>query len=134
VLAGNTPVLVHNTGPLPGCGVPRNPNGTYAPRNGQPGVRDGGGDELTAWEHLELDGANVMRGETPVSAPGFPVRKYDGTVEIEGQWYGIETKGGTGKRNPQQAAFDDWLNTPGNTVTTPDGRTLVGVFDVWIDR
>lgn len=73
-----------------------------------------------------------MRGETPVTAPGFPVRKYDGTVQINGQWYGIETKGGEAKRTPQQKAFDDWLNEPGNTVTTKDGRTLVGVFDVWI--
>lgn len=61
-------------------------------------------------------------------------RKYDGTVEIDGLWYGIETKGGSASRSPQQAAFDAWLNTPGNTVMTPDGRTLVGVFDVWIDR
>ena len=64
----------------------------------------------------------------------YEIRKYDGTVEINGQWYGIEVKGGTAKKNPQQRQFDDWLNTPGNTVTTSDGRTLVGVHDVWIDR
>jgi hypothetical protein len=34
----------------------------------------GAPDEVTAWEHLELDGAKVMRGETVVQAPGFPAR------------------------------------------------------------
>lgn len=76
----------------------------------------------------------VIRQETSVSAPGFRPRKYDGTVQINGQWYGIDVKGGTAKKNPSQRAFDDWLNMPGNTVTTAHGRTLVGVFDVWIDR
>lgn len=31
-----------------------------------------------------------------------------------------------------QAAFDNWLNTPGNTAQTSDGRTSVGVFGVWV--
>ncbi|MEV6631570.1 polymorphic toxin-type HINT domain-containing protein [Actinoplanes sp. NPDC051470] len=129
VLAGNTPVLVHNCG----GGAPRSVDGKFAKRNGEPG-RDGAADEVTAWEHLEMDGAIVHRGETGVSVRGVGVRKYDGTVQIDGQWYGIETKGGSAKRSPSQRAFDSWLNTPGNTVATKDGRTLVGVFDVWIDR
>jgi hypothetical protein len=118
------------------CGTgnaPRTPDGKCAKRNGGPG-RDGAGDEKTTWERLELDGANVVRGETPVSAPGFKVRKYDGTVEIDSEWYGIEPKDGTGKRRPDQKACGKWLNTPGNTVQTKDGRRLIGVFDVWIDR
>jgi hypothetical protein len=132
VLAGETPVLVHNSGGCP-TGAPRSADGKFSKRNGEPG-RDGAADEANAWDQLEMDGAVVMRNETAVSAPGMRVRKYDGTVEINGQWYGIEVKGGTAKKNPQQRQFDDWLNTPGNTVTTSDGRTLVGVHDVCIDR
>ncbi|MFV2117301.1 LamG-like jellyroll fold domain-containing protein [Streptomyces sp. Act-28] len=132
VLAGEAPVLVHNSGGCP-IGAPRSADGKFSKRNGEPG-RDGAADEANAWDQLEMDGAVVMRNETAVSAPGMRVRKYDGTVEINGQWYGIEVKGGTAKKNPQQRQFDDWLNTPGNTVTTSDGRTLVGVHDVWIDR
>ncbi|OLF05402.1 hypothetical protein BU204_37190 [Actinophytocola xanthii] len=128
VLAGDTALLVHN------CpGVPRSADGKYAKRSGEPG-RDGAADEMTAWEHLELDGAIVRRGETGVRVPGVGARKYDGTVQIDGQWYGIETKGGSAKKKDGQRAFDQWLNSPGNSVQTKDGRTLVGVFDVWIDR
>ncbi|MCW6006219.1 hypothetical protein K1W54_16765, partial [Micromonospora sp. CPCC 205371] len=121
------------SGPAKVSEVPRTPDGKYAPRNGQPG-RDGAIDELTAWEHLEVDGAKVMRESTPVSAPGQGTRIYDGTVQIDGKWYGIETKGGTGSKKGGQAAFDNWLNAPGNTVKTKDGRTLVGVVDVWVPR
>ncbi|WP_371778487.1 polymorphic toxin-type HINT domain-containing protein [Streptosporangium subroseum] len=132
VLAGATPVLVHNSNCPPG-GAPRSSDGKFSKRNGEPG-RDGAADEKNAWDNLETDGAVVRRNETAVSAPGLPVRKYDGTVQIDGKWYGIEVKGGTAKKTPQQREFDNWLNKPGNTVTTADGRTLVGVHDVWIDR
>ncbi|GAA4365068.1 hypothetical protein GCM10023088_10060 [Actinomadura verrucosospora] len=83
-------------------------------------------------DQLELDGAPVIRKETLVFVPGFRPRKYDGTVQINGNWYGIEVKGATAKRSKPQRSFDDWLNAPGNMVTTKDGRTLVGVFDVHI--
>ncbi|BCY11084.1 LamG-like jellyroll fold domain-containing protein [Actinoplanes sp. L3-i22] len=143
VLVGNEPVLVHNCGGSVtghsgtcGCGTGgqvRWGNGTFGKSNG--GGQVGEDDEINAWDHLELDGANVVRKETQVRSPAFKkTRKYDGLVEIEGQWLGIETKGATGKRNPHQQAFDDWLNEPGNTVTTKDGKTIVGTFDVWIDR
>jgi RHS repeat-associated protein len=111
--------------------APRDSKGKYAKRDGEEG-RDGSNDELTTWENLMLDGATVIQKEVPVQAPGFKVRKYDGLIKINGRWYGIETKGGNGKRNPDQKKFDDWLNQPGNTVTTKDGKTLVGVFDSWI--
>lgn len=123
-------VLVHNSA-CPTGGAPRTSDGKYAKRNGEPG-RDGAVEEAAAWDQLELDGAVVGRGETPVHIEGVGVRKYDGTVQLDGEWYGIEVKGRTGKRNPHQRKADDWLNTPGNTVQTADGRTLVGVFDVWI--
>lgn len=123
-------VLVHNSA-CPTGGAPRTPDGKYAQRNGEPG-RDGAAEEAAAWDQLELDGAVVGRGETPVTIDGIGVRKYDGTVQLDGEWYGIEVKGRTGKRNPHQRKADEWLNTPGNTVRTADGRTLVGVFDVWI--
>ncbi|MFC8192365.1 hypothetical protein ACFUMH_11980 [Cellulomonas sp. NPDC057328] len=117
----------------PNGNVPRTPDGKYAQRDGQRG-RDGAADEQAAWEQLELDGADVRRGETHVSIPGIGARKYDGTVQIDGQWYGVEVKGGKAKRSAEQREADAWLNTPGNTVQTKDGRTLVGVFDVWIVR
>jgi RHS repeat-associated protein len=136
--AGLVSVAVVSVVGLKGVGtgkaaVPRTADGKYAPRDGQPG-RDGAPDEAAAWDQLTVDGAIVSRVETPVSVPGLGGRKYDGTVQIYGQWYGIEVKGGTAKRSPSQRAIDGWLNTPGNTVRTSDGRTLVGVFDVWIDR
>ncbi|MFE1250955.1 hypothetical protein, partial [Streptomyces sp. NPDC058766] len=111
--------------------APRDAKGKYAKRDGQEG-RDGSNDELTTWENLMLDGATVIAREVSVKAPGFKVRKFDGLVNINGHWYGIETKGGSAKRNPDQKKFDDWLNLPGNTVTTKDGLVLEGVFDSWI--
>jgi hypothetical protein len=110
--------------------VPRGSDGKFAPRNGEPG-RAGAEDEARAWDQLENEGLNVTRQETKVAAPGFTTpRKYDGTVEIDGKWYGIETKGNTGKKDVHQREFDAWLNTPGNTVQTSDGRTLEGVIDI----
>ncbi|MDX3747108.1 hypothetical protein PV734_10955, partial [Streptomyces sp. AK08-02] len=111
--------------------APRDAKGKYAPRDGEEG-RDGSNDELTTWENLMLDGATVIRREVAVKAPGFKVRKYDGLVGFNGHWYGIETKGASARRNPDQKKFDDWLNLPGNTVTTKDGIKLEGVFDSWI--
>ncbi|MFJ9120333.1 hypothetical protein ACIRJO_32955 [Streptomyces sp. NPDC102394] len=81
---------------------------------------------------MELDGATVIRREVAVKVDGFKLRKFDGLIKINGHWYRIETKGGSGKRNPDQKKFDDWLNLPGNTATTNDGIILEGVFDSWI--
>ena len=111
--------------------APRDAKGKYAKRDGEEG-RDGSNDELTTWENLMLDGATVIAREVSVKAPGFKVRKFDGLVNMNGHWYGIETKGGSAKRNPDQKKFDDWLNLPGNTVNTKDGLVLEGVFDSWI--
>ncbi|ULR56084.1 DUF6531 domain-containing protein [Streptomyces deccanensis] len=111
--------------------APRDSKGKYSKRDGEEG-RDGSNDELTTWENLILDGATVVAREVSVKAPGFKVRKFDGLINISGHWYGIETKGGSAKRNPDQKKFDDWLNLPGNTVTTKDGLVLEGVFDSWI--
>ncbi len=105
VLADETPVLVHNCGGGV-TGAPRSADGKFSKRNGEPG-RDGAADEANAWDQLEMDGAAVMRNGTAVSAPGMRARKYDGTVEINGQWYGLEVKGGTAKKNPHQRQFDD---------------------------
>ncbi|MFJ9552419.1 hypothetical protein ACIRPH_01300 [Nocardiopsis sp. NPDC101807] len=112
---------------------PRSADGKFSKRNGEPG-RDGAADEANAWDQLKMADAVVMRNETLVSAPGMRVRKYDGAVEINGQWCGIEIEGGTGRKNPQQRQFDDWLNAPGNAVETSDGRTLFGAHDAWMDR
>ncbi|MES0835626.1 polymorphic toxin-type HINT domain-containing protein [Nocardiopsis tropica] len=105
VVAGEAPVLVHNSGVCP-TGAPQPADGKFSKRNGEPG-RDGAADEANAWDQMEMDGAVVMRNETAVSEPGMRARKYDGTVEINGQWYEIEVKAGTAKKNPQKRKFDD---------------------------
>ncbi|MGW5611640.1 polymorphic toxin-type HINT domain-containing protein [Streptomyces sp. NPDC003753] len=130
VLAGDTPVLVHNT-----CGptgkAPRTSDGKFAKRNGEPGT-DGSLDERTVMDQLELDGAPIIRGQVYARVPGFPLRKYDGAVQIDGRWLGVEVKGGSSPLTPPQRTFDDWLNTPGNTVTTTGGITLEGTFNAWV--
>ncbi|WP_282204000.1 polymorphic toxin-type HINT domain-containing protein [Kitasatospora fiedleri] len=137
VLAGTTPVLVHNTSPVgPGCATgkaPRTPDGKFSKRNGEPGT-DGSLDERTVLDQLELDGAPVIRGQVYARVPGFPLRKYDGAVQIDGRWLGVETKGGTSPLTPPQRVFDNWLNTPGNSVTTSGGITLEGTFNAWVPR
>jgi hypothetical protein len=61
--------------------------------------------------------------------PAGTVRRYDGAVKRGGQWFGIEVKGGTATKTPEQRTIDDWLKKPGNTLTTPDGKILVGVIE-----
>ena len=87
---GGRGVLVHNS-----CGssVPRNADGTFAPRNGEPG-RAGAADEATAMDQLAMDGAKVQRGQQSVQVDGFPRRNYDGAAQVDGKWLGVETKGG----------------------------------------
>ena len=110
--------------------VPRGPDGKFLPRNGEPG-RVGAEEEARALDGLENEGLVVNRDQTKVASPDFDkTRIYDGTVQIDGKWYGVETKGGTASKDAHQRAFDAWLNAPGNTVRTRDGRTLEGVIDV----
>ena len=112
--------------------APRSPDGKFAPRNGEPG-RVGAEEEARALDGLENEGLVVNRDQTKVASPDFDkTRIYDGTVQIDGKWYGVETKGGTAGKDAHQRAFDAWLNTPGNTVRTRDGRTLEGVVDVQV--
>ncbi|GAA1982509.1 LamG-like jellyroll fold domain-containing protein [Catenulispora subtropica] len=127
VLAGDTPVLVHNTQ----C---RTADGKFAKSDGTPG-RVGAIDERTTLDQLELDGAPVVRGSVTVRVPGVGERIYDGAVQIDGKWYGVETKGGTSPLTPRQQAADAWLNTPGNTATSVGGNSgynLEGVFYSWV--
>ncbi|RRR99501.1 hypothetical protein [Glycomyces terrestris] len=64
----------------------------------------------------------------PFDIPAGTPRYYDGFVKRNGKWYGVETKSGSAKRTPQQRAIDEWLNQPGNTMTTSDGKVLHGVI------
>ena len=68
----------------------------------------------------------------PLTLPAGAVRKYDGAVKIRGKWYGIETKGGSASKTPEQRAIDEWLKRPGNSLTTADGKVLEGVQEVRI--
>ncbi|WP_173060824.1 hypothetical protein [Phytohabitans houttuyneae] len=87
-----------------------------------------------------LAGAAIHAGTNWNNQPGGTAvvdAAVSGCGDANAVWRRIETKGGLdspARRSPSQRAFDDWLNTPGNTVTTADGRTLVGVVDVWIVR
>lgn len=140
MVAGSVPVLVHNDS----CptdlgngtfqhsdGSIRDANGHYA---GTTGVQPGMNTEENVWDQLETDGATVVRQETGVKVDGFPLRKFDGLVQTDEGWFGIETKGASAGRSPAQQRFDDWLNTPGNTATTRSGITLQGVFDAWVPK
>ncbi|MFJ4185164.1 RHS repeat-associated core domain-containing protein [Kitasatospora sp. NPDC089509] len=143
VVTDDTPILVHNTDGkdcridledgtfLHPDGSIRDEKGHYA---GTTGAQPGANNEVTVWDHLETEGATVIRRETGVRVKGFPLRKYDGLVNIDGLWYGIETKGASAGRTPEQREFDDWLNTPGNTANTTSGIELHGVFDAWLPQ
>ncbi|MFF7646727.1 RHS repeat-associated core domain-containing protein [Streptomyces canus] len=111
--------------------APRTADGKFAKRNGEKGT-DGSLDERTVMDQLELDGAPIVRGQVYARVPGFPLRKYDGAVQIGGRWLGVEVKGGSSPLTPPQRTFDDWLNKPGNTVTTTGGLTLEGTFNAWV--
>ncbi|WP_373432428.1 RHS repeat-associated core domain-containing protein [Streptomyces canus] len=111
--------------------APRTPDGKFAKRNGERGT-DGSLDERTVMDQLELDGAPIIRGQVYARVPGFPLRKYDGAVQIGGRWLGVEVKGGSSPLTPPQRAFDQWLNKPGNTVTITGGPTLEGTFNAWV--
>jgi RHS repeat-associated protein len=144
VVAGGTPILVHNTDGE-GCKVDlgngtflhpdgsiRDVNGHYA---GTTGVQPGANNEETVWDHLQTEGVTVVRQETSVRVPGFKLRKFDGLANIDGLWCGIETKGASAGRNPDQKLFDGWLNAPGNTAVTLNGQyELHGVFDAWVPQ
>jgi hypothetical protein len=127
VLAGTVPILVHNTQ----C---RTADGKFGPSDGSP-ARVGALDERTTLDQLELDGAPVVRGTVTINVPGGGQRMYDGAVQIDGVWYGVETKGGTAGKDAAQRAADDWLNEPGNSAVSVgknSGYTLEGVFDSWV--
>jgi hypothetical protein len=77
----------------------------------------------------------VVRGAVSVNVPDVGLREYDGAIELNGEWYGIETKGGTASLDARQRAADNWINTPGNSavsVGANSGYTIVGTFDAWV--
>lgn len=88
-----------------------------APKGPGAGVPDGIKGEV-------LSGPNKGKFDVPPGTQRF----YDGFVQQNGKWYGVETKSGSAKRTPQQRAIDDWLNKPGNKLTTSDGREIHGVI------
>jgi hypothetical protein len=125
------------------------PDGSFRTKDGKYSSSDGtsrSGAEAEAEAHrrfrargLEVD-AGQQHVTTPVeirarinsgprkgvlTLPAGRARRYD-------EWYGIETKGGTATKTPEQRAIDDWLSKPGNTLTTQDGKRLVGVREVVI--
>jgi hypothetical protein len=134
--------LVHNTnGGCPtdlGNGTFLHPDGSIRDASGHyagtTGVQPGTSTEENVWDHLETEGVTVVRQETGVNVDGFPLRKYDGLMQTDDGWFGIEVKGGGAGRTPAQRLFDDWLNTPGNTATTTGGIELQGVFDAWVPQ
>lgn len=92
----------------------------------------GGRAEADAVDQLELEGLEVVRGAVTANHNG-QTRIYDGAARQEGVWMGVETKSGTAAKDANQRVFDDWLLTPGNSVTSRGrngGITLEGVLDV----
>lgn len=78
-------------------------------------------EDITATVH-----SGPRKGEIVIPA-GTP-RYYDGFLMRNGKWYGVETKSGSASKTPEQRAIDAWLNQPGNTLTTTDGKVLHGVI------
>jgi hypothetical protein len=75
------------------------------------------------------DGTQVTKGDE-FTVPAGTIRRYDGAVNINGEWKGVETKSGGATRTPEQRAIDTWLRQSGNSLTTSDGRVLTGVHDM----
>lgn len=73
------------------------------------------------------DGTRHNKGDEFI-VPKDTQRYYDGFVEQDGKWYGLETKSHSASKTPQQRAIDTWLNQEGNTMTTSDGKTIHGVL------
>ncbi|MEV4313779.1 RHS repeat-associated core domain-containing protein [Actinocrispum sp. NPDC049592] len=139
VLAGDTPILVHNSScriPL-GNGTFKYPDGSIRDAKGHfagsTGARVGASAEANAWDHLETEGLKVVRGTVGVRGNGGQLRYYDGAIDVgNGRYLGIEVKSGGASRTPEQTSFDTWVGQ-GNTATgvgESDGMTIVGVFDV----
>jgi hypothetical protein len=135
VLAGATPVLVHNCGT--GGEAPRTADGKYAERDGEPG-RDGAGHERAVWDLLEGEGFDVIRGEVRVQG-GWSggVRIYDGAIQTPNGLIGIEAKT-DGRVRTGQRIKDAWINTPGNTGEVVGrnnrGASVIGTVVVQVFR
>jgi hypothetical protein len=131
-------------------GAYRTAEGKYAGAHGS--SRSGSEAEAKIHSNLKAMGRDVDERQqytrTPVAIKGMiksgpragvleipagTVRRYDGAVQRGGQWYGIEVKGGTATKTPEQRIIDNWLKRPGNTLTTPDGKTLVGVLEFTVE-
>ncbi|MER7283751.1 RHS repeat-associated core domain-containing protein [Dactylosporangium sp. NPDC000244] len=132
VIAGKTPVLVHNEQ----C---RNARGEFQKSDGTPS-RVGANDEKLSLDMLETEGFEVRRGAVTVDVPigengELVEREYDGAVKLDGTWYGVETKGGAFRLRGNQPQADAWLNTPGNSAVSRGnngGLTIEGTLNVWV--
>ncbi|GHA88326.1 hypothetical protein GCM10010305_34930 [Streptomyces termitum] len=138
VLAGATPILVHNSSCpvdlgngtfLHSDGSIRNAKGHFASSTG---ARVGASAEANVWDHLEMEGHTVVRRTVAVTGNGGQTRYYDGAIDLGGGNYlGIEVKSGGASRTAEQRDFDDWVGQ-GNFPTgigQSKGFNIVGVFD-----
>ncbi|MGW2320177.1 polymorphic toxin-type HINT domain-containing protein [Streptomyces sp. NPDC001680] len=138
VLAGSTPILVHNSS----CPVDLG-NGTFLHSDGSirdaeghfassTGARVGASAEANVWDHLETEGHTVVRRTVAVTGNGGQTRYYDGAIDLGGGNYlGIEVKSGGASRTAEQRDFDNWVGQ-GNVPTgigQSKGFNIVGVFD-----
>jgi hypothetical protein len=138
VLAGATPILVHNSScPTDlGNGTFRHSDGSIRDAQGHfagsTGARVGASAEANVWDHLEVEGYTVVRRTVAVTGNGGQTRYYDGAIDVGGGNYlGIEVKSGGASRDAGQRAFDDWVSR-GNVpigIGQSKGFNIVGVFD-----
>ncbi|MEY9862015.1 RHS repeat-associated protein [Catenulispora sp. GAS73] len=140
VVAGDTPVLVHNTsgcGPIDlGNGLFQHPDGSIRDAlghfAGSNGVRVGAAAEAQVWDSLERQGMNVIRRPVAVRGNGDQLRIFDGAIDLgNGRVIGIEVKSGGASLTADQRAFDTWLNTSGDAasgVGLSSGSNAVGVY------
>ncbi|MFE5819382.1 polymorphic toxin-type HINT domain-containing protein [Streptomyces sp. NPDC056479] len=141
VLAGETPVLVHNSscpkGRISlGNGMFQHPDGSIRNAKGHfaksTGTRVGAEAEARLWDSLEQQGLRIIRRPVAVRGNGKQLRTFDGAIDIgNGQVIGIEVKSGGASLTKEQRAFDTWLNTSGSTaqgVGLSSGSTAVGVY------
>lgn len=137
VLAGETPILVHNGAKCieevePGIfryddGSIRTSDGKFA---GTDGTNVGADAEKAVWDALEADGFKVVRGRIYTKGNGDQIRVYDGAVDLgNGRYRGLEIKSGNARKTTAQNRFDNWVMS-GNVAVGIGNSTGFAIVDV----
>lgn len=111
----------------------RTPDGKYARSDGTTSS-SGSNAERTVWDQIEQSqGWTVIRGRVYTADKEGNIRVYDGVARSpDGKNYGIETKGGTARRTPEQREFDNNVKSGESNpvgVGKHKGLKIDGVMD-----